>query len=55
MRGQQGSSVLCSVRTVRYSGMGSLSHFNPDTDREGEPVAAAVRHLRHQVAEPTRS
>lgn len=38
------------VVTVLYGGMGSLPHFNPDADREGEPVASAVRHLREQVA-----
>ena len=29
--------------------MGRLPHFNPDDDREGEPVAAAVADLRAQV------
>lgn len=39
-----------NVRTVLYSGMESLPHFNPDADREGEPVADAVRGLREHVA-----
>jgi NAD(P)H-dependent FMN reductase len=45
-----GEVAPTGVRTVLYGGMGSLPHFNPDADREGEPVAAAVRHLREQVA-----
>ncbi len=32
-----------------YDGMGGLPHFNPDEDREGEPVHPAVTHLREQV------
>jgi chromate reductase len=31
--------------------MGSLPHFNPDEDREGEPVHPAVADLRAHVAE----
>jgi chromate reductase, NAD(P)H dehydrogenase (quinone) len=38
------------VETVLYGGMGSLPHFNPDDDREGEPVDAAVARLRQHVA-----
>src|SRR5436305_14857355 len=38
------------VRTVLYGGMGELPHFNPDDDREGQPVHAAVAELRGQVA-----
>jgi chromate reductase, NAD(P)H dehydrogenase (quinone) len=34
------------VRTVLYGGMATLPHFNPDDDREGEPVHAAVAELR---------
>jgi NAD(P)H-dependent FMN reductase len=37
--------------TVLYTGMGSLPHFNPDEDREGEPVHPAVADLRAHVAE----
>jgi NAD(P)H-dependent FMN reductase len=39
------------VTTVIYTGMGSLPHFNPDEDREGEPVHPAVAELRSHVAE----
>ena len=38
------------VETVLYQGIGSLPHFNPDDDREGEPVDAAVADLRAHVA-----
>lgn len=38
------------VATVLCSGMGGLPHFNPDDDREGEPVHDAVAELRAQVA-----
>jgi NAD(P)H-dependent FMN reductase len=34
------------VTTVIYTGMGSLPHFNPDEDREGEPAHPAVADLR---------
>src|ERR1700742_171587 len=37
--------------TVLYEGMGSLPHFNPDHDREGDPVHPAVEDLRAHVAE----
>jgi len=32
-----------------YGGMGELPHFNPDDDREGDPVHPAVADLRAQV------
>jgi chromate reductase, NAD(P)H dehydrogenase (quinone) len=38
------------VKTVLYGGMGRLPYFNPDDDREGEPVDPAVGALREQVA-----
>lgn len=38
------------VATVLYRGMGGLPHFNPDDDREGEAVHAAVAELRAQIA-----
>jgi chromate reductase, NAD(P)H dehydrogenase (quinone) len=38
------------VETALYRGMGSLPHFNPDDDREGEQVDPAVAELREQVA-----
>lgn len=37
------------VETVLYGGMGDLPYFNPDDDREGEPVHSAVRELRGQI------
>jgi len=37
------------VATVIYAGMASLPHFNPDDDREGEPVHPAVGDLRRQI------
>ena len=39
-----------SVETTLYDGMGSLPHFNPDEDREGEPVHPAVANLRAALA-----
>ena len=45
-----GEVAPAEVKTVLYAGMGSLPHFNPDSDREGEPVVPAVRHLREQIA-----
>ena len=33
-----------------YDGMGGLPHFNPDDDREGDPVDPAVAELRAQIA-----
>ena len=38
------------VATTLYRGMADLPHFNPDDDREGEPVHAAVAELRAQIA-----
>jgi chromate reductase, NAD(P)H dehydrogenase (quinone) len=38
------------VTTTVYDGMGSLPHFNPDDDREGEPVQPAVANLRAFIA-----
>jgi chromate reductase len=38
------------VETKLYAGMGSLPHFNPDHDREGEPVHPSVADLREHVA-----
>ncbi len=37
------------VTTVIYRGMGELPHFNPDDDREGDPVHPAVADLRARV------
>ena len=37
------------VTTTLYAGMGDLPHFNPDDDREGVPVHAAVAELRAAV------
>jgi chromate reductase len=58
---RQGSTNTATVRTAQavapvgvitsiYMGMGSLPHFNPDDDREGEPVDSAVADLRAHVA-----
>jgi NAD(P)H-dependent FMN reductase len=55
--GSTNTAVLETVRavapdglaTVLYGGMGGLPHFNPDDDREGEAVHAAVAELRAQV------
>ena len=33
-----------------FEGMGTLPHFNPDDDREGEPVPPAVADLRARIA-----
>jgi len=38
------------VTTTLYQGMGELPHFNPDDDREGEPVHPAVANLRASIA-----
>ncbi len=40
-----------SLCTVLYAGMDGLPHFNPDDDREGEPVQSAVAELRAHIAE----
>jgi NAD(P)H-dependent FMN reductase len=37
------------ITTTLYEGMADLPHFNPDDDREGEPVHAAVAELRAQI------
>lgn len=37
------------VTAEMYDGIASLPHFNPDDDREGEPVAAAVAQLRAAI------
>lgn len=39
------------VTAVLYDGMGRLPHFNPDDDREGEAVPAAVADLRAAIRE----
>ena len=39
------------ISTKIYSGIASLPHFNPDDDREGEPVHPAVGNLRAHIAE----
>jgi NAD(P)H-dependent FMN reductase len=38
------------VTTMLYRSMDRLPHFNPDDDREGKPVHAAVVELREQIA-----
>jgi NAD(P)H-dependent FMN reductase len=38
------------VTTTLYGAMGELPHFNPDDDREGQPVHPAVVELRAQIA-----
>ena len=38
------------VMTTLYGGMAALPHFNPDDDREGEPVDPAVADLRAHIA-----
>ena len=38
------------VETTLYGGMATLPHFNPDDDREGQPVHAAVAELRAEIA-----
>jgi chromate reductase, NAD(P)H dehydrogenase (quinone) len=56
--GSTNTAVLETARTVApagvtgviYDGMGRLPHFNPDDDREGEPVDPAVAELRARVA-----
>jgi len=37
------------VTATLYGGMAALPHFNPDDDREEEPVHAAVADLRSQI------
>jgi len=41
--------ALGGATTVLYGGMDRLPHFNPDDDREGEPLDAAVADLRAQI------
>jgi chromate reductase len=43
------SVAPAGVRTVTYDGMGALPHFNPDDDREGEPIDRVVEALRSAV------
>jgi hypothetical protein len=38
-----------SITATLYRGMAQLPHFNPDDDRDGEPVHAAVAGLRAEV------
>ena len=38
------------TETIPYGGMATLPHFNPDADREGQPVHPAVAELRRHVA-----
>jgi chromate reductase, NAD(P)H dehydrogenase (quinone) len=58
---RDGSTNTATLRTVRaiapervettlYDGMGALPHFNPDDDRQGEPVDPAVAGLRAAIA-----
>jgi NAD(P)H-dependent FMN reductase len=57
-RGSTNTAVLLTARSVLpdgvtatlYDGMAALPHFNPDDDREGEPVDPAVADLRAQIA-----
>lgn len=37
------------VHTTLYGGTAELPHFNPDDDRDGVPVDAAVAQLREQI------
>jgi chromate reductase len=37
------------IDAVLHGGMGDLPHFNPDDDREGEPLHPAVVELRAQI------
>lgn len=37
------------IRTTLYGGMAELPHFNPDDDREGQPVHDAVADLRAHI------
>ena len=39
------------ISTTLYEGLGTLPHFNPDTDPDGGPVPAAVADLRRRLAE----
>ena len=57
---RDGSTNTAALRTLQalapagvdatlYAGMAALPHFNPDDDREGEPVAAPVADLRAAI------
>jgi chromate reductase, NAD(P)H dehydrogenase (quinone) len=57
---RDGSTNTAALRTLRalapagvdatlYAGIAALPHFNPDDDREGEPVAAPVADLRAAI------
>jgi NAD(P)H-dependent FMN reductase len=57
---RDGSTNTAALRTLHalapagvdatlYAGMAALPHFNPDDDREGEPVAAPVADLRAAI------
>ena len=43
------SLALAGMTTAVYDGMGRLPHFNPDDDREGQPVDPAVAELRMAI------
>jgi hypothetical protein len=43
------SVAPAGIETVAYDGMACLPHFNPDDDREGEPIAEAVAEMRAAV------
>lgn len=57
-RGSMNTALLLTARSLLpdgvtaalYDGMAALPHFNPDDDREGEPVDPAVADLRAQIA-----
>lgn len=40
-----------SMQVTLYEGIGTLPHFNPDIDREGDIPPAAVAHLRALLGE----
>ena len=44
-----GALAPAGVTTALYDGMASLPHFNPDDDREGEPVTPPVADLRERI------
>ena len=59
---REGSTNSAAIRTAQqvapagmaatiYTGMASLPHFNPDDDREDDPVHPAVADLRGHIAE----
>ena len=57
-RGSTNTAVLLTAQSLLpagataalYDGMAGLPHFNPDDDREGEPVHPTVVSLRAQIA-----